>query len=133
GGGARIAGPGAVLPRPDSPTSPSVSPARSAKLTPSTALTTRDPPKVKKCVCRSDTWSTGAPSSRTDSDGRPGCAGASPSAGGMGGPSATLGSLNLLSRPGPSRPPQRPLFSWSWAGGKNPPPPSHDPHERREP
>src|SRR5262249_44664218 len=44
-----------VLPLPDSPTSPSVSPSRSVKLTPSTALTTRVPAKVKKCVCRSET------------------------------------------------------------------------------
>ena len=36
-----------VLPQPDSPTRPKVSPSRRAKLTPSTALTTRVPPKVK--------------------------------------------------------------------------------------
>ena len=33
-----------VLPQPDSPTSPSVSPSSSVKLTPSTALMTRSPP-----------------------------------------------------------------------------------------
>src|SRR5262249_18308324 len=44
-----------VLPLPDSPTSPSVSPWLSAKLTRSTAFTTRVPPKVKKCVWRSAT------------------------------------------------------------------------------
>src|SRR5262245_46679589 len=48
-----------VLPLPDSPTSPRVSPSRRAKLTPSTALTTRVPPKLKKCVRRSDTSRTG--------------------------------------------------------------------------
>ena len=36
-----------VLPQPDSPTRPSVSPSRRVKLTPSTALTMRLPPKVK--------------------------------------------------------------------------------------
>src|SRR5213593_4656028 len=44
-----------VLPLPDSPTSPRVSPSWSEKLTRSTALTTRVPPKLKKCVWRSDT------------------------------------------------------------------------------
>ena len=36
-----------VLPQPDSPTRPIVSPSRSVKLIPSTALTTRDPPNEK--------------------------------------------------------------------------------------
>src|SRR5215475_13805187 len=39
-----------VLPLPDSPTSPKVSPSWRVKLTRSTALTIRLPPKVKKCV-----------------------------------------------------------------------------------
>src|SRR6185369_451859 len=47
-----------VLPLPDSPTSPRVSPSRRVKLTPSTALTTRAPPKVKKCVWRPATCKT---------------------------------------------------------------------------
>src|SRR5882762_4787063 len=50
-----------VLPLPDSPTSPSVSPSRRVKLTPSTALTTRAPPNVKKWVRRSVTSRTGSP------------------------------------------------------------------------
>src|SRR5215813_6864634 len=41
-----------VLPLPDSPTSPRVSPSRSVKSTPSTARTTRVPPNAKKWVCR---------------------------------------------------------------------------------
>src|SRR2546425_2898965 len=49
-----------VLPQPDSPTSPSVSPAASSKDTPSTARTT--PSRVKNCVCRSLTArSSGTP------------------------------------------------------------------------
>src|SRR5262245_51507312 len=48
-----------VLPLPDSPTSPSVSPAPRAKLTPSTARMTRAPPKVRKWVWRSETSRTG--------------------------------------------------------------------------
>src|SRR2546426_705117 len=47
-----------VLPLPDSPTSPSVSPSRRLKLTRSTALTTRVPPNVKKWVWRSETSRT---------------------------------------------------------------------------
>src|SRR4030095_8877512 len=42
-----------VLPQPDSPTSPKVSPASTEKLTPSTALTTRVPPNPTQCVRRS--------------------------------------------------------------------------------
>src|SRR4030095_8305921 len=49
-----------VLPLPDSPTSPSVSPSPSEKLTPSTALTTRAPPNVKKWVWSPETSRTGA-------------------------------------------------------------------------
>src|SRR2546425_2170968 len=49
-----------VLPQPDSPTSPSVSPAASSKDTPSTARTT--PSRVKNCVYRSLTSrSSGTP------------------------------------------------------------------------
>src|SRR2546427_11639839 len=49
-----------VLPQPDSPTSPSVSPAASSKDTPSTARTT--PSRLKNCVCRSLTArSSGTP------------------------------------------------------------------------
>ena len=46
-----------LLPEPDSPTMPSVSPGRSVKLTPSTARTT--PASVKNQVCRSSTWRMG--------------------------------------------------------------------------
>lgn len=42
-----------VLPQPDSPTIPRVSPSRMEKLTPSTALVT--PLRLKKYVCRSFT------------------------------------------------------------------------------
>ena len=42
-----------LLPEPDSPTMPSVSPGRSVKLTPSTARTT--PASVKNQVCRFST------------------------------------------------------------------------------
>ncbi len=42
-----------VLPQPDSPTIPRVSPSRMKKLTPSTALVT--PLRLKKYVCRSFT------------------------------------------------------------------------------
>ena len=45
------------LPQPDSPTIPSVLPCSTAKLTPSTARTT--PSRVKKCVWRSSTSSSG--------------------------------------------------------------------------
>src|SRR5262245_59678499 len=48
-----------VLPHPDSPTRPRVSPSSRAKLTPSTALMTRVPRKVKNCVCKSETYSSG--------------------------------------------------------------------------
>src|SRR5918996_5892653 len=48
-----------VLPQPDSPTRPSVSPSLRVKLTPSTALTTRVPRKLKKCVCKSETCING--------------------------------------------------------------------------
>src|SRR5262245_49239676 len=48
-----------VLPHPDSPTRPRVSPSSRAKLTPSTALMTRVPRKVKKCVCKSEPCSSG--------------------------------------------------------------------------
>src|SRR2546430_10887061 len=44
-----------VLPQPDSPTMPSVSPASMCSETPSTARTT--PREVKNCVCRSSTCS----------------------------------------------------------------------------
>src|SRR5262245_10577838 len=80
-----------VLPLPDSPTSPSVSPSCSAKLTRSTALTTRVPPNVKKCVWRSVTCRTGvildgghlgAP---RNPEARHGFAGACRAMGGMGG------------------------------------------------
>ena len=46
-----------VLPDPLSPTKPSTSPVCSVKETPSTALTT--PARVKKCVARSQTSSSG--------------------------------------------------------------------------
>ena len=46
-----------VLPEPDSPTMPSVSPGATEKVTPSTALTT--PRRVKKWVRRSSTCSNG--------------------------------------------------------------------------
>ena len=48
-----------LLPEPDSPTSPSVSPSRMRKLTPSTARVT--PHLVKRCVCRSCTSRTTLP------------------------------------------------------------------------
>ena len=48
-----------VLPHPDSPTRPRVSPSFKVKLTPSTALTTRLPRKVKKCVCKCEMSSSG--------------------------------------------------------------------------
>ena len=53
-----------LLPQPDSPTTPSVSPAASSKLTPSTACTwstTRrsTPPRIGKCFFRSLTCSSG--------------------------------------------------------------------------
>src|SRR2546428_11739558 len=47
-----------LLPQPDSPPMPSVSPGKRSKLTPSTACTT--PSSVKNCVLRSLTCSTGA-------------------------------------------------------------------------
>src|SRR5262249_10635785 len=72
-----------VLPLPDSPTSPSVSPSFRLKLIRSTALTTREPPKPKKCVCRSETSRTGATATRVP-EGRHGCAGASRTCGGLG-------------------------------------------------
>src|SRR5437762_256391 len=86
-----------VLPLPDSPTSPSVSPSRSLKLTPSTALTTRAPPNVKKWVRRSVTSSKPLPRASHrdapsdpeghpgDPEGHPGFAGAPRARGGMGG------------------------------------------------
>ncbi len=46
-----------VLPEPDSPTMPRLAPGASAKLTPSTARTM--PARVRKCVCRSSTSSSG--------------------------------------------------------------------------
>ena len=57
----RMQRPVVVLPQPDSPTRPSVSPRRIEKLTPSTALTTaglpprRPPPPIGKCLTRSRT------------------------------------------------------------------------------
>src|SRR5439155_18223944 len=79
-----------VLPLPDSPTSPSVSPSRSLKLTPSTALTTRAPPNVKKWVRRSVTSSKPLPRAShrdapSDPEGHPGFAGGPRARGGMGG------------------------------------------------
>src|SRR5262245_28286106 len=49
-----------VLPLPDSPTSPSVCPSSSVKLTSSTAFTRRLPPSARKCVSRCETRSRGA-------------------------------------------------------------------------
>ena len=46
-----------LLPEPDSPTRPTISPACTRRSTPSTAFTT--PPWVKKWVCRPCTSSTG--------------------------------------------------------------------------
>src|SRR6202035_3014269 len=51
-----------LLPEPDSPTMPSVSPGRNEKLTPSTARTT--PVSVKNHVCRFSTWRLGSAASR---------------------------------------------------------------------
>ena len=53
----RMARPVVVLPQPDSPTSPSVSPRRIEKLTPSTAFTVaarppKSPPPIWKCFTR---------------------------------------------------------------------------------
>src|SRR5215469_9208918 len=48
-----------VLPHPDSPTRPIVSPSLSVKLTWSTAFTTREPPNEKYWVCRSHTRNKG--------------------------------------------------------------------------
>ena len=66
----RTSRPVVVLPQPDSPTSPSVSPGSMAKLTPSTAWTTRGVrpghsaarglPRIGKCLTRSATSSSGA-------------------------------------------------------------------------
>src|SRR5690625_717907 len=47
-----------LLPQPDSPTTPNVSPGANWKLTPSTARNT--PRSVKKCVCKLRTSSTGS-------------------------------------------------------------------------
>ena len=60
----RISRPTVVLPQPDSPTSPSVSPRRISKLTPSTAWTIpivrcRIPPRMGKCLTRSVTLTSG--------------------------------------------------------------------------
>ena len=52
-----------LLPEPDSPTSPSVSPSRIWKLTPSTARVT--PHFVKRCVCNSCTSRTTLPAFRS--------------------------------------------------------------------
>ena len=57
--------PTVVLPQPDSPTRPSVSPRWMSKLTPSTAWTTatvrwRTPPRTGKCLTRSRTSTSGA-------------------------------------------------------------------------
>ena len=50
-----------LLPQPDSPTTPSVSPAATLYDTPSTARTV--PAAVKKCVCRLSISSSGRPAS----------------------------------------------------------------------
>src|SRR6185369_2522501 len=64
----RMARPSVVLPLPDSPTTPSTSPGRSANDTPSTAFTepserprarSRNPPRSAKCTRRSSTSSSG--------------------------------------------------------------------------
>src|SRR5215471_11208772 len=60
-----------VLPEPDSPTSPRVSPGMTLKLTPFTALTT--PARVKKCVRRSRTSKSGLPGGLTVSIARSPC------------------------------------------------------------
>src|SRR5712691_1542153 len=56
--------PTVVLPLPDSPTSPSISPGASEKLTPSTACTVPPPavnrPPAWKCFFRSMTWRSGS-------------------------------------------------------------------------
>ena len=61
--------PTVVLPQPDSPTSPSVSPRRIVKLTPSTAWTLaivrwRTPPRIGNCLTRSRTSTSGASAGR---------------------------------------------------------------------
>src|SRR3989442_2221234 len=77
-----------VLPLPDSPTSPSVSPSRRLKLTRSTALTTRVPPNVKKWVWRSETSRTAVTRSPNLAGfrGAPRLRRGVPSVGGYGGP-----------------------------------------------
>src|SRR6185369_17648529 len=62
----RMQRPVVVLPQPDSPTRPRVSPRRSAKLTPSTARTVparppNIPPPTLKCLTRSRTSSSASP------------------------------------------------------------------------
>ncbi len=62
----RMTLPSVVLPQPDSPTRPSVSPSVTVKLTPSTARTAPSllmpmrPPRISKCFTRSSTASRGA-------------------------------------------------------------------------
>src|SRR5438128_9817423 len=77
-----------VLPLPDSPTSPSVSPSCRLKLTRSTALTTRVPPNVKKWVWRSETSRTAVTRSPNLAGfrGAPRLRRGVPSVGGYGGP-----------------------------------------------
>src|SRR5262245_15697820 len=63
----RMQRPVVVLPQPDSPTSPSVSPRRSSKLTPSTARTRpewppKSPPATRKCFTRFRTSRSEGPS-----------------------------------------------------------------------
>src|SRR4029077_15580707 len=65
-----------VLPHPDSPTSPSVSPALIVKLIPSTALTSarrapKSEPPIGKCFWRSRTARSGSVTRRSFLDGRP--------------------------------------------------------------
>ncbi len=64
-----ISRPTVVLPEPDSPTRPSVSPWRISKLTPDTACTLattlfRIPPRMGKSFTRSMTWTSGVAGTR---------------------------------------------------------------------
>src|SRR2546426_10692613 len=92
-----------VLPLPDSPTSPSVSPSCRLKLTRSTALTTRVPPNVKKWVWRSETSRTAV----TRSPNLAGFRGAPPPRRGAGGGGGGGGALQGAAPTPGAAPPRR--------------------------
>src|SRR5271166_3202332 len=101
-----------VLPQPDSPIRPRVSPSFRLKLMPSTALTTRLPPKVVKCVCSSETSRSGVMATNSSP---------SPCGRGLGG-----GDTGAGTAPPPQHPPPR-------GGGGVPATPSQIPLLRIEP